>query len=73
MLKNLGICYARRGEFDRAIACYQRALEYDPGDRQTWRYIGLAYRGKGDEASAQVYLKRSSGVRPDTNDADAAR
>jgi tetratricopeptide (TPR) repeat protein len=50
----LGIAYSGRGEHDRAIECYQKALDtpgYDtPG--KAWSHLGIAYYGKGEHDRA---------------------
>jgi tetratricopeptide (TPR) repeat protein len=51
---NLGALLARRGRFDEALACFQRALELDP--HSPWSYRNAAYclrsLGRWDEGDA---------------------
>jgi tetratricopeptide (TPR) repeat protein len=45
---NRGVAYARKKDYDRAIADYTRAIEIDPRDAKTYNNRGLAYSIKGD-------------------------
>ena len=57
-----GICYMRKGEFDKAITALKKfdgkgtILGY-----QAWGEIGVSYIEKGDAKSAIEYLKKATG------------
>ena len=44
---NRGAAYFGKGEFDRAIADYDQALQLNPKDQQAYVRRGAAYRAKG--------------------------
>src|SRR5262249_52283714 len=58
---DLGMCHNRKKEFAEACRCFQKALEYEPENRQTMQTYGftLARLGQVDEAVA--VLTRAEG------------
>lgn len=55
---NLGNAYARNGEYDLAIACYQKVLDLDPSFSYGYFNLGNLYHRKGEnEPAARNYLK----------------
>ena len=57
--KSLGVAYGKRGnahhdkgEYDRAIADYTKAVAINPSDAVIYNNRGIAYRAKGDNDSA---------------------
>ena len=66
--KNLAIAYGKRGnahhdkgEYDRAIADYTRAVELNANDAVVYNNRGIAYRAKGDNDSAIADYKEVTG------------
>ncbi len=53
-----GIVYHDRGEFDKAIATYETALEIDPKSAMVLYEIGLSYYHKGDYKTAIKYYDK---------------
>jgi tetratricopeptide (TPR) repeat protein len=55
ILNNLGNLYHKRGDFDRAIAFHQKAIEINPKEHKTYFNLGRDYEVMGmlDEALAQ--------------------
>jgi tetratricopeptide (TPR) repeat protein len=53
----LGQAALARGEFEAAVQEFERVLEMVPEATSTNYPLGLAYRGLGDDASAQRYLE----------------
>src|SRR6476659_3499226 len=45
---NRGQSYDSKGDKDRAIADYSKAIDLNPGDANYYNNRGVAYRGKGD-------------------------
>jgi tetratricopeptide (TPR) repeat protein len=43
-----GIAYASKGEYDRAILVYNKAIENDPGEATAYFNRGIAYNRKGE-------------------------
>lgn len=53
----LGILYAQRGEYARAISAYKKAIEVSPELEETHYRLAQAYRRTGAEADAQKELQ----------------
>ncbi|MCX7833208.1 MAG: tetratricopeptide repeat protein [Ignavibacteria bacterium] len=58
---NRGIAYRYKGDYDRAIQDYNKAIEINPNDADAYYYRGLAYEklGKKEEAERdfEIYEK----------------
>ncbi len=74
--KNLGVAYGKRGnahhdkgEYDRAIADYTKAIAINANDAVIFNNRGIAYRAKGDNASAIADYTKVIEINP--NDAIA--
>jgi CHAT domain-containing protein len=67
-LNNAGICYARLGDFDRAIATQQRAVEFHTRRGQSQRLeealgsLGNTYVLRDDHRAALPYIRRAFDV-----------
>jgi CHAT domain-containing protein len=72
-LSNAGSCYARLGEFDRALALQRRAVDIHErhGSRNFFEKalgeLGGTYILQGDTEQALLYLKRALAVANDAN------
>ena len=69
--QKLAIAYGRRGnvyhdkgEYDRAIADYTKALEINPRDAVAYNNRGIAYRAKGDNESAIADYSKAIEMNP---------
>ena len=69
--KNLAIAYGKRGnahhdkgEYDRAIADYTKAVELNANDAVVYNNRGIAYRAKGDNDSAIADYTRVTEINP---------
>jgi CHAT domain-containing protein/tetratricopeptide (TPR) repeat protein len=78
-LTNAGICYSRLGQFDRAVATGQRAVDiHERGGRrqfleQALGSLGITHGLRGDPRSGLPYLQRALAVAVESNlTADAA-
>ncbi|EGD81841.1 kinesin light chain isoform 1 [Salpingoeca rosetta] len=71
---NLGIAYASKGEYDKAIAYYEKALavfvetlgEKHPSTANTYNNLGLAYDSKGEHARGIHYYEKALAIRVET-------
>src|SRR5215510_11411259 len=61
---NRGVALAQRGEFDRAIAEFDQAIELDPHLADAWCYRGNAYNSKGDPDRAMADINRAIALSP---------
>ena len=69
----IGDCYREKGELDKAIEVYSRALEEAKADAKTGQMvtakaaaaIGDCYVRKNDIANAQIYFKQAVDTSPD--------
>jgi tetratricopeptide (TPR) repeat protein len=61
----LAVEYWRRGEFDSAIAEYERILQLDPSQYENLRWIGDVYRDQGAFEVAIRYYERYNEAVPD--------
>jgi tetratricopeptide (TPR) repeat protein len=64
-----GWAYARKGDYDRAIADYDRALQLNPSLANAYYSLGVAYEHKGDFDRAIGDFDQALRLTP--NDADA--
>src|SRR5882724_1648704 len=62
-LNNLGVCYARQGQVDRALAVYQRGLAVDPNDTLILTNVARAYQQLGRQAEASAMLEKIEGAK----------
>ena len=49
---NKGLAYMHKGNYDKEIECYQKAIEINPDYANAYYNIGLAYYRKGWDISA---------------------
>lgn len=67
-LTYIGIIYDDRGEFDRAIEFYNRAIKYNRQNILTYRNLAIAYRHKNNlEAAFEAISQALSFAPDDTN------
>jgi tetratricopeptide (TPR) repeat protein len=65
---NMGVSLAARGQFDRAIYCWQRVLELEPGYIGVHARIAQAHRAQGDADLAREFYLRE--LREDPGNTD---
>ena len=49
-LNNLGIIYAKQGDFNQAIACFKKAIEINPKDTEAQKNLMVIDRMKACQA-----------------------
>jgi tetratricopeptide (TPR) repeat protein len=62
---NLGVAYYQKGEWDKAIAEYQKAVSLRPRYADAHNNLGAAYAGKGMLDEAIAAHKQALAIRPD--------
>jgi tetratricopeptide (TPR) repeat protein len=62
---NLGAAYYQKGEWDKAIAEYQKAVTLKPRYADAYNNLGAAYAGKGMYDEAIAAHKQALAIRPD--------
>jgi len=65
----IGTVYARHGDFPRAIAALQKAIEVSPTYFRAWNNLALVYEVMGDPQAAREALHRSLEIAPAQVDA----
>lgn len=45
----MGLAYNNKEEYEKALECYEKAIELDPDNAFTWNCMGLAYNNKGED------------------------
>ena len=65
VLANRANAYAAKGDFDKAIADYTKAVEVNPKDFKVYHDLGLTYVNKGDFDKAIYYFNKTLEVNPD--------
>jgi tetratricopeptide (TPR) repeat protein len=65
---NRGIAWYRRGDFDRAIADHDEAIQLDPKDAQAYYDRGMAWEKKRRLREALADFKMHSQLAPSDSD-----
>ena len=63
-----GIAYSSKGDFDKAIADYSQAIEYNPEFPLTYYYRGIAYSKKGEVNQSIKDYTKAIELKPDDAD-----
>ena len=63
-LSNVGNDYAKKGQYDRAISDFNKALEINPRDGEAYSNRGIAYARKGQYAQAISDLNKALKINP---------
>ncbi|MCI9202091.1 MAG: tetratricopeptide repeat protein [Lachnospiraceae bacterium] len=55
---NLADCYEALGDYRKSIECYEKNLEIEPGNKNTFKELGFLYRYLGDYKTAISYFEK---------------
>lgn len=61
----MGNSYRNKKEYDKAIKCYEKAVEIDPNYISAWNQMGLTYLYKNDQKKFIECLKEANKIDPD--------
>ena len=64
ILNLMGFCHFKLKQHRRAIACFQRVIELDPGSAIDYANIAANYRDMGKTAEAVEYYRRALELDP---------
>jgi Flp pilus assembly protein TadD len=56
--RDLGLAYYYSGDFEKALAAFQRAVELGRDDYAAWGSLAMTYRQLGDEEEARAAFER---------------
>ena len=59
-----GFCHFKLCEYDEAIACFEKAIEIDPGSAIDYANIGSNLRDKGDREGAIAMYEKALSLDP---------
>lgn len=62
---NLGVSYFNLDQDEKAMECYEKALEIEPNQAKTYSNIGLVYERRDDIEKATAYYKKAIEVESD--------
>jgi tetratricopeptide (TPR) repeat protein len=62
---NLGVVLLNKGQWDEAIAHFERSLDIQPNEADAYYNLGLAYSRKGLTAEALVNFQKALDIQPD--------
>ena len=60
---NIGCAYFNLKKYPDAIKNFNKALELDPKDIYSLRYIGLTYQTIGDDKNAKEYFAKEAAIK----------
>lgn len=63
-LTNLGIAYKDRGDLDKAMDAFSRAIELDSKAYVAYTQLAFCYRFKGDNLKEEDLLQKAIGINP---------
>ena len=70
---NRGLAYGNKGDFDRAIADFNKAIELNPNSNEAYNSRGIAYSSKGDFNSAIADFSKAIKLNPNSAEAYSIR
>ena len=67
LFQQMALAYRALGEYDKAIACYEKNLRYFPKETEIWGKIGNLYLCKKDYDRAKQSYKKQTSIRRYSN------
>ncbi|HEX5734504.1 MAG TPA: tetratricopeptide repeat protein [Blastocatellia bacterium] len=64
-IQRTGASYYNRGEYEKAIVAYKRAIEINPDSTEVYYHLGMAYSSLGKYKEAVEAYTRAIRIRPD--------
>jgi tetratricopeptide (TPR) repeat protein len=64
LLLNLGNVYAVKGDFQKAVAIFEKLIQADPNNAEYHVNLGLTYQSMGDQANAESHFTRAIELDP---------
>ena len=64
LLRSKGVAFSEKGDHDKAIECYDKALEINPKYFAAWRSKGVAYSRKDDHDKAIEFYDKALEINP---------
>jgi tetratricopeptide (TPR) repeat protein len=65
----LGIAYGKKGEYDKAITSYKKAIEINTIHDEAYNNMGIAYRNKGEYDKAIASYEKAIKINPEKDEA----
>ena len=62
---NLGSLYAQKKQWEKAVSCYQEALQLDADFAKSYRNLARVYNHKGEQLKAALYWHEAFCIEPD--------
>lgn len=63
LFSNLGYAYLLKGDFERAVAAFEKACVLDPLDHRAWHKLGESLRRLGQDERAAQMLRQADALR----------
>ncbi len=63
---NVGSIYAQKKQWEKAISCYQEALQLDAEFAKSYRNLARVYNHTGEKLKAALYWHKAFNIEPDT-------
>jgi tetratricopeptide (TPR) repeat protein len=58
-LKDIGVTYANKKQYNKALEYFNKSLEIDPNDEECFQFISGMYKMVGDTIKARQYLEKA--------------
>jgi glycosyltransferase involved in cell wall biosynthesis len=65
---NLGIIYSKKGEYNKAIRKFEKAINLNPNFASAYFNLGVVYKTKGKYNKAKEFFNKATNLNPDYKD-----